>query len=111
MSALTPELLRASLNNLICNLTFNKNNYTRKPHDHTRTRKLSFKTVVTSILQMSGGSINHELLTYFDNYEDTPTAAAFVQQRSKILPEALKHCFIPFLSKIIHIRCIKIFEY
>lgn len=99
MSALTPESLRASLNNLIDKLTFNKNNYTRTPHDHTRTRKLSFKTVITSILQMSGGSINHELLTYFDNSEDTPTAAAFVQQRSKILPEAFESLFHSFLEE------------
>lgn len=85
MSLLTPESLRTSLNNLIDKLTFDKNNYTRTPHDHTRTRKLSFKTVITSILQMSGGSINHELLTYFDCSEYTPTAAAFIQQRSKTL--------------------------
>lgn len=96
MSALSPESLRASLNNLIDNLTFNKNNYTRTPHDHTRTRKLSFKTVITSILQMSGGSINHELLTYFDSSKDTPTAAAFVQQRSKILPDAFETLFHSF---------------
>ena len=96
MSSLTPESLRTSLYNLIDKLTFNKNNYTRTPHDHIRTRKLSFKTVITSILQMSGGSINHELLTYFDNSKDTPTAAAFVQQRSKILPEAFETLFHSF---------------
>lgn len=99
MSALTPESLRTSLNNLIEELTFNKNNYTRNPHDHTRTRKLSFKTVITSILQMSGGSINHELLTYFDCSKDTPTAAAFVQQRSKILPEAFETLFHSFSER------------
>lgn len=96
MSKLTPESLRSSLNNLINQLTFDKSNYTRTSHDHIRTRKLSFKTVITSILQMSGGSINHELLTYFDCAEDTPTAAAFVQQRSKILPEAFETLFHSF---------------
>lgn len=96
MSALTPESLRTSLNNLIDKLTFDKSNYTRNPYDHTRTRKLSFKTVITSILQMAGGSINHELLTYFGCSEDTPTAAAFVQQRSKIRPEAFEALFHSF---------------
>ena len=101
MSKLTPESLRSSLNNLINQLTFDKSNYTRTSHDHIRTRKLSFKTVITSILQMSGGSINHELLTYFDCAEDTPTAAAFVQQRSKILPEAFETLFHSSYNKFI----------
>lgn len=51
MSALTPKSLRTSLNNLIDKLAFDKSNYTRTSRDHTRTRKLSFKTVITSILQ------------------------------------------------------------
>lgn len=96
MSALTPESLRTSLNNLMDKLTLDKRKYTKTPQDHSRTRKLSFKTVITSILQMSGGSINHELLTYFDCSENTPTASAFVQQRSKILPDAFEALFHSF---------------
>lgn len=45
---------------------------------------------------MSGGSINHELLTCFDYAKDTPTAATFVQQQSKILPEAFESLFHSF---------------
>ena len=48
---------------------------------------------------MSGGSINHELLTYFNSSKNTPSASAFVQQRSKILPDAFEALFNSF-SKI-----------
>lgn len=96
MSTFTPKSLRTSLNNLIDKLTLDKSKYTKNPHDYTRIRKLSFKTVITSILQLTGGSINHELLTYFDYADNVPTAAAFVQQRSKILPEAFETLFHSF---------------
>lgn len=42
---------------------------------------------------MSGGSINNELLSFFNCSDTTPTAAAFVQQRSKILPTAFEDIF------------------
>lgn len=99
MSTLTPDSLRTSLNNLIDKLTSDKIKYIKNPQDYSRTRKLSFKTVITSILQMSGGSINHELLTYFNSSKNTPSASAFVQQRSKILPDAFEALFNSF-SKI-----------
>ena len=47
---------------------------------------------------MSGGSINHELLQYYYNSENTPPAAAFVQQRSKNLPEAFESLFHSFVE-------------
>jgi hypothetical protein len=96
MSTLAPDSLRTSLNNLIDKLTSDKGKYIKNPHDHSRTRKFSFKTVITSILQMSGGSINHELLTYFNSSKNTPSASAFVQQRSKILPNAFEALFNSF---------------
>lgn len=96
MSTLTPDSLRTSLNNLIDKLTSDKIKYIKNPQDHSRAGKLSFKTVITSILQMSGGSINHELLTYFNSSKNTPGASAFVQQRSKILPDAFEALFNSF---------------
>ena len=97
MSALTPESLRSSLNNLIDKLTFDKHNYTRTPHDHTRTRKLSFKTVITSILQMSGGSINHELLTLAVPKTRQPLQLLY-NKGQRFYQKHSKHCFILFLK-------------
>lgn len=96
MPTRTPQSLRRSLTDLISKLASEKNQYTKRAQDHTRTRKLSFETVVTSILQMSGGSINRELLSYFKCSKETPTASAFVQQRSKILPDAFESLFHSF---------------
>ena len=99
MKYLSPKSLRKILFESIEQLVQNKAAYVRNPTDHSRTRKLSFKTIVNSILQISGGSINNELLTFFNCSETTPTAAAFVQQRSKILPTAFEDLFNSFTDK------------
>ena len=98
MNTFTPSNLRKILNNLIDNLAMNKNDYVKNPTDHSRKRKLSFSDVINTILQMSGGSINHELLSYYNCAENTPTSAAFVQQRSKILPKAFESLFHSFVE-------------
>lgn len=99
MNTFTPNNLRMILSNLIDDLVINKNYYVRNPQDHSRRRKLSFADVINIILQMSGGSINHELLSFYNCTEKTPTSAAFVQQRSKILPEAFESLFHSFVKK------------
>ena len=98
MNLLTPDNLREILNGLVNDLSANRTNYVKKPHDHSRKRKLSFADIINIILQMSGGSINHELLNFFNCAENTPTSASFVQQRSKILPEAFESLFHSFIE-------------
>ena len=93
MKYLKPNTLRRNLFDSIDQILLNKASYVKNPTDHSRTRKLSFKTIINSILQMSGGSINNELLSFFNCSDTTPTAAAFVQQRSKILPTAFEDIF------------------
>ena len=90
MKYLSLKSLRKILFKSIEQLVQNKASYVRNPTDPSRTRKLSFKTIINTILQISGGSINNELLTFFNCSETIPTAAAFVQQRSKILPTAFE---------------------
>lgn len=65
-----------------------------------RKRKLSFETVVKSIIGMESKSLTNELIDAFDASPDTPSASAFVQQRSKIKPQAFKAIFDGFTSKI-----------
>ena len=45
---------------------------------------------------MEGGSIKKELLSYFDYNTDTATSSAFIQQRSKIKPEAFAQILLHF---------------
>lgn len=100
MKYLKPKTLRKILFKSIDDITLNKASYVKNPSDHTRKRKLSFKTIINSILQISGGNIDNELLTFFNCSKATPTAAAFVQQRSKILPTAFEDLFKSFTNTV-----------
>jgi hypothetical protein len=64
--------------------------------DFTRNRKLPFPDVIMLILSMAGCPIREELLDYFDYDINTATVSAFVQARSKILPEAFEELFHSF---------------
>ena len=66
-----------------------------------RNRKLSFMTVMKTIIGMESKSLSNELINAFDAEPDLPSASAFVQQRCKIKPEAFKAVFDGFTSKII----------
>lgn len=65
--------------------------------DFTRERKLGFVQLIHFFLCMQSGCINHELMKYFYFLpDDVPTASAFLQQRSKLLPEAFRHILRQF---------------
>lgn len=96
MNTITISSLKDLLSQLIENLENNKNSYLFNPSHHSRKRKISFSDVIRSILQMSGGSLNHELLDYYECKKETPTASAFVQQRSKISSKAFEDLFFYF---------------
>lgn len=69
--------------------------------DFTRRRKLDFKEMLNILLSMGGNSLKLELMKYFSYDVETATCSAFVQQREKILPEALEYLFHRFtLSSI-----------
>jgi len=67
--------------------------------DFTRHRKLSFETMVETLLCMEGGSLTNELMKRFGCRADLVSASAFVQQRSKILPEAFETIFRLFVDE------------
>ena len=68
--------------------------------DFSRKRKLSFKKVVESIIGMGSKGLTNELIDIFNNDPDMPSASAFVQQRSKIKPEAFRDIMAGFTEKI-----------
>jgi Transposase DDE domain. len=74
--------------------------FTCKPQkDFSRKRKLSFEQIVQAILCMRGSSLSNEMMDIFGMGEDLATSSAFVQQRSKILPEAFEGLFDLFTQK------------
>lgn len=66
--------------------------------DFSRSRKLDFASIIQLILSMESGSLKKELLDYFQFSVATPSASAFNQQRSKLLPETFQFLFYEFNS-------------
>lgn len=70
--------------------------------DFTLKRKLDFKEMLNILLSMGGNSLKLELMKYFSYDVETTTCSAFVQQREKILPEALEFLFKRFTSLVVN---------
>ena len=66
--------------------------------DFSRRRKLPFYKLAKTMIGMEGGSLTHEMLNCFHFSEHTPSVPAFIQQRSKLLPEAMAFVF----SEVVH---------
>ncbi len=65
--------------------------WSRNPaSDFRRSRKIPFASLVCLLLSAGGNSLNKELYDYFHPRGMHVTASAFVQQRGKLLPEALE---------------------
>lgn len=58
--------------------------------DFIRNRKLPLPEVIRCTIAMGGNSLKHELFDIMGYSPDMATASAFVQQRAKLKPEALK---------------------
>ena len=67
----------------------------------TRKRKLPLETLIKTIIGMESKSLTNELIDIFEPESDIPSAAAFVQQRSKLKAAAFKSIFDGFTSKLI----------
>lgn len=97
-----PKTVKKILLSEIDAISKNSNEYCINPkHDFSRKRKLSFKTVVKSIIGMESKCLTNELIDLFDGYQTHPSASAFVQQRQKIKPTAFKAIFNRFTNKIL----------
>lgn len=64
--------------------------------DFIRNRKLSMKKIITSILGMGSKSLTNELIDLYGYSVNVPSKSAFVQQRTKLKPDALKQVFNGF---------------
>ena len=68
----------------------------------TRDRKLPLFEVIRCIISMGGSSTKHEVLDILGYAPSTATSSAFIQQRAKLKPEALK-----MVMETFHGRCSK----
>lgn len=81
--------------------SFSTSSFVNNPDkDFLRRRKLDFKKMMYLIISMESGSMNHELLKFF-NYDSStpPTSSAFYQQRSKLSVSAFHHLLREFNIK------------
>lgn len=95
------NIIKQRLTAIINTMSESKASYVKNPEkDFTRNRKLPFKTMIQLLLSIGGNSIYKELLesNSYDTY--TPTTAAFVQQRDKILPFAFEFLFREFTDTL-----------
>ena len=95
--ALTPNTVNQYLNEALDQVAAAKDSYVKNPGvDFTQNRKLPFKTMMSLILDMSGGSLTKEMIAFWDRTNVSVTKSAFVQQRDKIRPEAFTELFKAF---------------
>lgn len=90
--------MKKLLRHAIVNIVDNRIAYVKNESDFTRNRKLTMDKVIEILLSMKGGTLQKELYKFSKlNNMDIFSSSAFVQQRSKILPQAFKD--IPASSK------------
>jgi hypothetical protein len=93
------DFIKEKLVNVLDEMHEHSSLYVNNPEkDFTRKRKLDFKDMLNILLSMGGNSLKLELMKYFSYDDETATCSAFVQQREKILPEALESLFHRFTS-------------
>ena len=95
-----PKQIKNTLLAVIRNMAKHPENFCHCPEkDFTRNRKLSLEKVLTLLVKMGGHSLRDEMLDCLD-FEETPaTVSALVQQRNKLLPEALEYLFREFTNR------------
>ena len=95
-----PKHIKNTLHAVIRNMAKHPEDFCCCPEkDFTRKRKLPFEKVLTLLVKMGGHSLRDEMLDCLD-FEDVPASvSALVQQRSKIVPEALEYLFREFTDR------------
>lgn len=75
--------------------------------DFTRNRKLPINKLIEFLIFMGGNTQTKELLEHFKFSFKTPTSSAFIQQRSKLVPEALAFILSEFVGSIKNFKTFK----
>ena len=95
-----PEIVKTTLWDIIDEMSRSLSSFVKNPDkDLIRKRKLDFKKMMHLIISMESGSLNHELLKFFEYDSSVPTGSAFYQQRSKLSVSAFRHLLKEFNLK------------
>lgn len=96
-----PKHVKKLLLSEIKRISENPQDYCTNPKSNfTRNRKLPLERLLTGIIGMGGGSLSNELLDIFNCSANAASTSAFVQQRSKIKPEAFEAIFQGFSKNV-----------
>lgn len=92
--------IRKTLNLLIGDIAEHIDEFCYDPeHNFTRKRKLPPETLLTILVGMGGDPLRNELLKYWNYTPELASVPAFVQQRSKLKPQALETLFRRFVKE------------
>lgn len=95
-----PKHIKSTLYSVIRGMAKHPEDFCRCPEkDFTRNRKLPFEKVLSLLVKMGGHSLRDEMLDCLDFAESPASVSALVQQRSKLLPEALEYLFREFTNR------------
>ena len=94
-----PERIKQILLSEIEKMDQHHEDFCKNPaKDFTRNRKIPFGTPLHFQISMENGSVNHELLKYFNFDAGTPSLSAFYQQRAKLSDDVFQKLFYGFNS-------------
>ena len=98
---MNPKAVKKVLNDTIQAMTDCKWFYSARPgKDNTRNRKFPFHKMIPAILALGSGTLNHEIIDFFGLEPSIGTSSAFIQRRSKIIPEAFEFLFHDFSKNV-----------
>lgn len=94
--------VKRALQSAVNSVAQHPENYVMHPNtDFTRNRKFTFESTLRCIIGLNAKSLSIELLDFFQNTPQAATPSAFVQQRSKILPNAFEDIFSHFTDGLL----------
>ena len=95
-----PKHIKNTLHSVIRDMAKHPEDFCRCPEkDFTRNRKLPFDELLNLLVKMGGHSLRDEILDCFGCKETPASVSALVQQRSKLLPEAMEYLFREFTNR------------
>ena len=95
-----PKYIKNTLHSVIRDMSKHPEEFCCCPgKDFTRDRKLPFEKLLTLLVKMGGHSLRDEMLDCLEFEESPASVSALVQQRSKLLPEALEYLFREFTNR------------
>ena len=81
-----PEIVKTTLWDIIDEMSRSLSSFVKNPDkDLIRKRKLDFKKMMHLIISMESGSLNHELLKFFEYDSSVPTGSALLAVASSNL--------------------------